>query len=328
MVERSARSTPVNPSKYVAAHAPCGSWRRDESSWVFVCARACERVMPRTQLVELYAHGLGVIDDARLEFGEGFNVLTGETGAGKTLLLGALELCIGSDGPSTRHALSARSRAAAVFVDREGHEVVLTREAGTTGRLRSSLDGVASSVEALRILAGDLIVIHGQHDSLSLRNRSDVLRLLDKSGGVSTGELDDVRLRLVEVTRHRAHFGGDQASRHREREFSEFQISELEAVKIESASELIDLLESLTRLSELRDGQLALVGVLADLDGESDRAVLSQLARLIDRIPVGSSFDETREELRAVLAQARETVHELASLADPDALDVTVIQEL
>jgi len=284
--------------------------------------------MPKTQLVELDAHGLGVIDDARLEFGEGFNVITGETGAGKTLLLGALELCIGSDGPSTRHALSGETRASAVFIDKEGREVVLAREAGSTGRLRSSLDGVASSAEALRTLAGDLIVIHGQHDSLSLRNRSDVLKLLDQSGGVSTGELDEVRLRLAEVTRHRAHFGGDQASRHREREFSEFQISELEAVKIESASELTDLLESLTRLSELRDGQLALVGVLADLDGESDRAVLSQLARLIDRIPAGSSFDETREELRAVLAQARETVRELGSLADPDALDVTVIQEL
>ena len=48
--------------------------------------------MPKSQLLELYAHGLGVIQEARLEFGSGFNVLTGETGAGKTLLLGALDL--------------------------------------------------------------------------------------------------------------------------------------------------------------------------------------------------------------------------------------------
>src|SRR5664280_1028541 len=133
MVARSAHSTPVSSLKCVAALAPCGWWRRDESSWVFVCARACERVMPKTQLVELDAHGLGVIDDARLEFGEGFNVITGETGAGKTLLLGALELCIGSDGPSTRHALSGETRASAVFIDKEGREVVLAREAGSTG---------------------------------------------------------------------------------------------------------------------------------------------------------------------------------------------------
>jgi DNA repair protein RecN (Recombination protein N) len=66
--------------------------------------------MPRSQLVELYAHGLGVIEDARLEFGSGFNVLTGETGAGKTLLLGALDLCLGGDGAVSRHAITTDMR--------------------------------------------------------------------------------------------------------------------------------------------------------------------------------------------------------------------------
>ena len=51
--------------------------------------------MPDAELVELYASGLGIIDDAVLEFGPGLNVITGETGAGKTLLLGALNLCLG-----------------------------------------------------------------------------------------------------------------------------------------------------------------------------------------------------------------------------------------
>ena len=71
--------------------------------------------MPKSQLLELYAHGLGVIEDARLEFGAGFNVLTGETGAGKTLLLGALDLCLGGDGSVTRAAIASDMRAAAVF---------------------------------------------------------------------------------------------------------------------------------------------------------------------------------------------------------------------
>ena len=71
--------------------------------------------MPKSQLLELYAHGLGVIEDARLEFGSGFTVLTGETGAGKTLLLGALDLCLGGDGSVTRAAIAHDMRAAAVF---------------------------------------------------------------------------------------------------------------------------------------------------------------------------------------------------------------------
>jgi DNA repair protein RecN (Recombination protein N) len=110
--------------------------------------------MPKSQLVELFAHGIGVIDDARVEFGVGFNVITGETGAGKTLLLDALDLCLGGDAATSRQAVQGDMRAAAVFLQRDGREVVFTREASSTGRLRSSLDAVSSSAEALRALAG------------------------------------------------------------------------------------------------------------------------------------------------------------------------------
>jgi len=58
--------------------------------------------MPKAQLVELYARSLGVIEEARIDFGPCFNVITGETGAGKTLLLGALELCLGGEAASSR----------------------------------------------------------------------------------------------------------------------------------------------------------------------------------------------------------------------------------
>ena len=124
--------------------------------------------MPKAQLLELYAHGLGVIDDARLEFGPGFNVITGETGAGKTLLLGALTLCLGGDAGSSRYAISADTRAVALF-EVAGSELAFSRETTASGRLRSSINGAPSSVEALRHLSNELIVIHGQHDSLALR---------------------------------------------------------------------------------------------------------------------------------------------------------------
>src|SRR5277367_2694955 len=119
--------------------------------------------MPKAQLVELYAHSLGVISEARLEFGAGFNVLTGETGAGKTLLLGALQLCLGGEPSLSREATAPDMRAAAVFSLDGDREVVLVREATATGRLRSAVDGVPSSADALRSFAHDLIVIHGQH---------------------------------------------------------------------------------------------------------------------------------------------------------------------
>jgi DNA repair protein RecN (Recombination protein N) len=284
--------------------------------------------MPKSQLVELYAHGLGVIDDAHLEFGPGFNVLTGETGAGKTLLLGALDLCLGGDGTSSRYAMLNDMRAVAVFSQSNGEEIVLTREASATGRLRSTLNGAPSSAEVLRTLAGELIVIHGQHDSLALRNRGEVLRILDVTGGVSTSTLDEVRASLREARELRDSFGGDFAKRERELEFLRFQINELESVNVSSATELSETLETLTRLTSLRDGQAALAQVVEELDADSDDAVLARLAKSIEKLPRGETYDAARESLRGALAQAREGLHELATLADPDAFDPTVLLEL
>ena len=284
--------------------------------------------MPKSQLVELYAHGLGVIEDAHVEFGTGFNVITGETGAGKTLLLGALDLCLGGDGASSRHAILSEMRAAAVFIQRDGREVVLTRESSPAGRLRSTLDGAVSSAEALRALAGGLIVIHGQHDSLALRNRVEVLRIIDASGGVSTLELDTIRRSRHEALRLRDGLGGDQSQRERELEFLDFQIGELEAVNIRSRDELKMTLEELTRLSELRDGQAALLEVIDELDADSDEAVLSRLARAIERLPNGQTYSSLRGALRGALEQARDSVHELASLADPEAFDPGALHDL
>jgi DNA repair protein RecN (Recombination protein N) len=284
--------------------------------------------MPKSQLLELYAHGLGVIQDARLEFGAGFNVLTGETGAGKTLLLGALDLCLGGDGSVTRAAIAADMHTAAVFDLRGEREVVLTRQSGTTGRLRSAVDSASSSAEALRTLAEQLIVIHGQHDSLTLRNRGEVLRLLDARGGVSVEDLTRARRALHDARRERASLGGDAEARVRELDFVVFQIAELEAATIRSALELEETLEELTRLTELRDGQVALVAVLDELDADGDAAVLAKFAQAINSLPRGDAYDPSRDSLRSALEQARDAVRELAALTDPESFDASALKEL
>ena len=277
--------------------------------------------MPRAQLVELYAHGLGVIEDARVEFAQGFNVITGETGAGKTLLLGALDLCLGGEASSARHAVTTDMKTAALFINRDGTEISLLRESGQGGRLRSALDNTTTSAESLRQLAEELIVIHGQHDSLSLKNRTEILRLIDTSGKVDTAELHQVRNELSELLKLRENLGGDATQREREIEFLKFQIAEIDAVKISSPSELRDVLEELTRLTELRDGQAALYGVMQVLDSDTDEAVLSRLAKAIEDIPHGDTYDNARNSLLSALEQARDGVHELSSFTDPDAFD-------
>jgi DNA repair protein RecN (Recombination protein N) len=283
--------------------------------------------MPKANLVELYAHRLGVIDDARVEFGSGFNVITGETGAGKTLLLGALGLCLGSDSSTSRYAITSDTRAVALF-ERDGKELVFSREASESGRLRSSLNGAPSSAEALRTLADEVIVIHGQHDSLSLRSRSEVLRMLDEWGKIDSSPLESVRQELRGALRLRSDFGGDQDSRERDAEFLAFQLAELEAAALDSPSELEETLDELIRLTALREGQSALNEVMQLLDGEGDESVLTQFARAVDRLPSGDAYELVRRGLDTSLIQAREALHELAALTDPDAFDPSTLTEL
>ena len=284
--------------------------------------------MPKAQLVELYAHKLGVIDDAHLEFGEGFNVLTGETGAGKTLLVGALGLCLGSETSATRYAVTSETRATALFLRPEGTEVALAREATESGRLRSLVDGSVSSAEALGAIADDLIVIHGQHDSLRLKNRSEIVRLIDEAGRIDTGELVGVRQQLRDALQIRDSYGGDAATRDRERDYLAFQIAELEAARLTSATELDDALSELSRLTALRDGQASIIDVVDLFDGDRDDAVLPTFARGLSRLPDGDAFEAIRLALDEVLVQARDSVHELAALADPDSFDPRVIEEV
>jgi len=115
----------------------------------------------------------------------------------------------------------------------------------------------------------------------------------------------------------RESFGGDEGQRQRELEFLDFQIGELEAVKIASGDELEATLEELTRLSEMRDGQAALAEVLEELDADSDAAVLSRL-----RADRAHSRRQALQPVARSLPQrpraGRDCVHELASLADPE----------
>ncbi len=280
--------------------------------------------MPSHRLVELYAHRVGVIADARVTLSPGFTAITGETGAGKTLLLGALSLCLGGDGPTGRED---GLRAVAVFERSDGSEVALARES-SGGRLRASVDGVPSSAEALRLLARDLVVVHGQHDSLRLRQRAAVLEVIDRFGQVEVGELEMTRRRRREVDEERAMLGGDAASRLREVDLLDFQLSEIAEARLTGPEELDEVLAELTRLTELADAQADLSNVLEELEGDGADGLLGRLAQIQARIPRGEATAAPAGVMRDALAAWREAVADLASLADPEALDRARMAEL
>ena len=136
---------------------------------------------------------LAVIDELELEFEPGLTVLTGETGAGKSIVVGALGLLVG-ERASTDLVRTGESTASvqAVFEKPDGTEVLVRREIGSHGRSRAYVDDALVTSSTLKALGTELLDLHGQHDHQVLLDPKAHLDLLDQHGALSD-ERDAVR---------------------------------------------------------------------------------------------------------------------------------------
>ena len=194
-------------------------------------------------LRELHISGLGVIDDLDLELHPGLNVLTGETGTGKTMVTVGLQLALGRRGGSSlvrEGAPAAKVQArfdappSAVSVGwAEDDEVLLARTVTAEGRSTARVGGQLAPVSALTELAGELVELHGQHDGQRLLSTVAQTRFLDRFAGAE--HLDAVEALRAEHDGLRAARGQlaelDERERDRERQMDllAYQVREIES---------------------------------------------------------------------------------------------------
>ena len=188
-------------------------------------------------LTELHIEDLGVIRRVDLVLGEGLTAITGETGAGKTMLVEALDLVVGGRADATIVRAGAdEARIDARFVHADT-EVVLSRVIPASGRSRAYIDGRPVTVAALAEAATDLVDLHGQHAHQQLLSPASQRAALDRSATSICQPLRDARGRLTEIDAELATIGGDERTRARELDLARFQLAELEAAAVESPDE-------------------------------------------------------------------------------------------
>jgi len=193
-------------------------------------------------LVELTVRDLGVIEDLTLLIGRGMTALTGETGAGKTLVVEAIELLVGGrPDPVMVRPGAEEAWVEGRFAAADGGEVVLARAVPAVGRSRAYVDGRMVPVGALAEHGARLVDLHGQHAHQSLLAPAVQRAALDAFGRIDRRPLDAARARLRAADEALRALGGDARARAREVDLLRFQVAELDAADLEGPDEELEL---------------------------------------------------------------------------------------
>jgi DNA repair protein RecN (Recombination protein N) len=182
----------------------------------------------------LSIRNLAVIDRLELEFEPGLNVLTGETGAGKSILVGAVGLLVGGRASAELVRTGEETAAIeAIFDDASGEELIVRREiSAQTGRSRAFLNGELVPSSALRTAGAQLVDLHGQHEHQVLLDPASHLDLLDAFAGLHPhrGQVADAYRRWSDRRAEHERLTTDDRELRRRAEFLEFQLSEIRRV--------------------------------------------------------------------------------------------------
>jgi DNA repair protein RecN (Recombination protein N) len=305
-------------------------------------------VSERSYLEEISIRNLGIIEESELELGRGLNVLTGETGAGKTMILTALNLVLGgkSDSSLVRHgaerlvataqfsiADGSREKLDEIGAEVEGSSLIVTRTVNSDGKSKASCGGVTVPAGTLAEVTEPLIEIHGQSANAQIVKPARQRELLDRFGGSALAKvLNDYQQKYSAYLELKDRIKAMKTSAHkRDGEIAELQEfltawSKLKAVR----NEVSTVEDEIKRLSSVEDLRIASSGALSALDSEESGALtyLHSARRFLDAAKgKDSRLEEIAERVAESLFILDDASTDLASYAtgleaDPERLDI------
>jgi DNA repair protein RecN (Recombination protein N) len=237
---------------------------------------------------------LAVIDRLELEFAPGLNVLTGETGAGKSILVGAVGLLVG--GRASAELVRTGADAAvvqAIFEKPDGGELIVRREISAQGRSRAFVDSAIVTSTALRDAVGFLVDLHGQHEHQVLLDPSAHLDLLDEFTGLTPKReaVAEAFRRWQQVRDERRRLAASEQQKTSRAEFLAFQLSEIDRASPKAGED-----EELTATRQVLANADRLQRLCAEAYTalyEGDEAALPALATVWKKVVELAALDAT-----------------------------------
>ena len=285
-----------------------------------------------------------IVAELEVEFDAGFSVLTGETGAGKSILVDALQLALGSRGDAgvvregaARAEIGAEFDAPASMVawlDEAGFEagdtLLLRRTIDAQGKSRAWINGSAATIAQLREAADHLVDIHGQHAWQSLTRGPSVRALLDAFAGVDAAPLGALWSQWKHATEALALAGTQQAGLDRERERLAWQIGEVD--KLAPGDDEWPELESehkrRANAQSLIEAARAALDAISEADDNADALTGRALHALADVAQFDTQLAATIEVLQGAQTQLQDAAHTLSSYLNHTELEPQRLQAL
>ncbi|MFO7871436.1 MAG: DNA repair protein RecN [Kiritimatiellia bacterium] len=294
-------------------------------------------------LASLRVRNFAIVEDAGVDFTDGLNVITGETGAGKSILVGALGLVLGERADKTMiRSGEDRCSVDAVFrladpsavnrllddtgADRcEQGELIIRRVVSASGSGKNFVNGCPVTVQTLKIVGDHLVDIHGPHDHQSLLNKTFQLDLLDAHGRLQKRRTSYETLyrEMLDLDARRRALDCDDQEVARQIDVLAFQIKEIEQAELEGLDEEsleneYNIAANAQRVLELTSGIEAALSSSDESAFNSVASAIRLLSELRDIVPEAGDWHGETESVSVQLQELARTVSEYASRIDTD----------
>ncbi|HWE24124.1 MAG TPA: DNA repair protein RecN [Myxococcales bacterium] len=295
----------------------------------------------------LRVRAFAIIDELEAHFAPGFNVLTGETGAGKSILVDALHLVLGgraqADAVRTgaeeaevqalfrpRDPIATDAHLAQLGLPAAGAELVVRRTVQRVGRSRAWVNGALATAAQLAQATRGLLDISGQHEHVGLLDAQTHLALLDAYAGLSVSEYQATFVELAEAERVRARLDSDESARAERASFLRYQLDELEKADAKAGEDeaLAQERRVLAAAEKLRGGAEEAESLLRSGDAAAVVGASRACKRLEELAVIDPSLGTVAAAVRGAAAELDEAARTLSRYASRAGGDPQRLEEI